>query len=189
MEEKKTIITVGRQFGSGGLAVAKELGRILDIPVYDGELLEEAARKSGLAEQLFNSNDEKRRYWNFGGGLDDAYIFKFQSDAIRTLAAQGSAIFVGRCSNHVLKDMKSINIFISAPFEFRVREVAGREGISETEAERKVSRIDRERADYYNYLSLGKWGAAKEYHLCIDASILGIKKTAELICGFVKSIE
>ena len=61
MEEKKTLITVGRQFGSGGLAVAKELGTILGIPVYDGELLEEAARKSGLAEHLFNSSDEKRR--------------------------------------------------------------------------------------------------------------------------------
>ena len=61
MEEKKTSITVGRQFGSGGLAVAKELGKILEIPVYDGELLEEAARKSGLSEQLFNDSDEKRR--------------------------------------------------------------------------------------------------------------------------------
>ena len=189
MEEKKTIITVGRQSGSSGVAVAKEHGKILEIPVYDGELLEEAARKSGLSEQLFNDSDEKRRYWNFGGGLDDAFIFKHQSDAIRALAAEGSAIFVGRCSNYILRDMNSIDIFISAPFDLRVKDVAAREGISEASAERKVARIDRERAEYYNLFTLGKWGAAKEYHLCIDASILGIKKTAELICGFVKSIE
>ena len=161
MEEKKTIITVGRQFGSGGLAVAKELGKILEIPVYDGELLEEAARKSGLSEQLFNDSDEKRRYWNFGGGLDDAFIFKHQSDAIRALAAEGSAIFVGRCSNYILRDMNSIDIFISAPFDLRVKDVAAREGISEASAERKVARIDRERAEYYNLFTLGKWGAAK----------------------------
>ena len=138
---------------------------------------------------LHNDSDEKRRYWNFGGGLDDAFIFKHQSDAIRALAAEGSAIFVGRCSNYILRDMNSIDIFISAPFDLRVKEVAAREGISEASAERKVARIDRERAEYYNLFTLGKWGAAKEYHLCIDASILGIKKTAELICGFVKSIE
>lgn len=185
MEEKKTIITVGRQFGSGGLAVAKELGKILGIPVYDGELLEEAARKSGLAEHLFSSSDEKRRYWNFGGGLDDAFIFKYQSEAIRALAAEGSAIFVGRCSNYVLRDMDCTDIFICAPFELRVKEVAEREGISEAEAERKVNRIDRERADYYNFFTLNKWGAAAEYNLCIDASILGIRGTAELICDFL----
>lgn len=141
MEEKKTIITVGRQFGSGGLAVAKELGKILGIPVYDGELLEEAARKSGLAEHLFNSSDEKRRYWNFGGGLDDAFIFKYQSEAIRALAAEGPAIFVGRCSNYVLRDMGCTDIFICAPFGLRVKEVAAREGISETEAELSLIHI------------------------------------------------
>ena len=189
MENKHIIINIGRQFGSGGKATAEELGRILGIPVYDGELLTEAAKKSGIRKELFTSSDEKHRFWSFGTGLGDNELFKIQSDTIRDIAHKGSAIFVGRASDYVLRDMKCLDVFISAPFEFRVREVAGREGISETEAERKVSRIDRERADYYNYLSLGKWGAAKEYHLCIDASILGIKKTAELICGFVKSIE
>lgn len=187
MGTKKTI-TVGRQFGSGGLAVAKALGEKLGLPVYDGELIEEAARESGIGAGHFSRNDEKRNYWNFGGGISDAQLFTLQSEAIRNLAAKGPAIFVGRAADYVLRDMDCVDVFISAPMEKRVAEIAHREGLSEKEATRKIEKVDRQRSDFYNFFTFTQWGVASNYDLCIDASILGIEGTADLICHYLEMI-
>ena len=186
--EKKILITIGRQFGSGGKAVAEELGRRLGIPVYDDELITEAARKSGIAEEFFHKRDEKRRALFIGmrSGMDDEVIFGIQSDVIRDLASKGSAIFVGRASDYVLRDMDCVDVFISAPLEARVKRIMERQGLSESEAEDLIERKDRGRAEYYDFFTFSKWGVASNYDLCIDSSILGISGTAELIIEFAK---
>ena len=186
--EKKLIITIGRQFGSGGKAVAEELGRKLGIPVYDSELITEAARKSGISEEFFHKRDEKRRALFIGmkSGMDDEILFGIQSEAIRDLASKGSAIFVGRASDYVLRDLDCVDVFISAPLEARVKRIMERQGLSASDAESLIERKDRGRAEYYDFFTFSKWGSASNYDLCIDSSILGIEGTADLIIDFAK---
>lgn len=190
------IINIGRQFGSGGKLVAEALGRRLGIPVYDNELITKAAEQSGFSPDLFRRRDEKKRNFNFlgliGGEsgyksvLGDAELFRIQSDVIRNLAQEGSAIFVGRASDYVLRDMDCINVFITAPDEARVELVSEREGISPEEARIMIDRRDRGRADFYNFFTLKNWGVASNYDICIDRTILGNEGTADFIIEFGK---
>ena len=130
MDEKHILINIGRQFGAGGKGVADLLGKRLGIPVYDNELLQKAAAESGLSPAFFKKNDEKRRLFRFGSlfglnrassyapsGIDETELFKYQSDAIRKIAEQGNAIFLGRASDFVLRDMECLDVFICAPME------------------------------------------------------------------------
>ena len=186
--EKKLLITIGRQFGSGGKAVAEELGRKLGIPVYDNELITEAARQSGISEEFFKKRDEKRRALFIGmrSGMDDEILFGIQSEVIRDIASKGSAIFVGRASDYVLRDMDCVDVFICAPLAARVKRIMERQGLSEDEAETLIDRKDRGRAEYYDFFTFSKWGVASNYDLCIDSSILGIEGTADLIIDFAR---
>jgi cytidylate kinase len=200
-----TIINIGRQFGSGGRRIAEALGIRLGIPFYDNELIVEAAQKSGFSKELFEQRDEHKSVFtltnflstlnNYSGSenyLNDNRLFKIQSDVILELAQQGPAIFVGRASDYVLREMECLDVFITAPLEVRKKDVAEREGISLEEAEALIARRDKDRESYYNYLTFGQWGVASNYDLCVDSSILGIEGTADFIidfgrkCGLVK---
>ena len=199
--DKHIIINVGRQFGSGGKQVATALGERLGIAVYDRELLIKAAEKSGLSEALFKQTDERRSYLKLGGlfgapqygdfsgnMLGDGDLFKIQSETIRDLASQGSAIFVGRASDYVLRDLKTFDVFVSAPIEMRKKNIVERLGISLEDAEDLIRKKDRRRKDYYDLITMGdNWGVAANYDLCIDASILGIEGSADYIISFGKA--
>ena len=192
-----TIINIGRQFGSGGRRIAAALSSKLGIPVYDNELIAEAASQSGYSKDLFLSRDERKSVFTlsnifgtanrYSGGesfLNDNQIFKIQSEAIRDLASRGPAIFVGRASDYVLRDMECLDVFICAPLEDRKKDVAEREGISLEDAEALILKKDKGRESYYNYLTFSHWGVASNYDLCIDSSILGIEGTADAIISF-----
>lgn len=199
--DKRVIITIGRQFGSGGKSVATAIGERLGIPVYDQELIISAAKKSGLSPEFLKESDEHRhlfslggilgigRFWhNTGNLMDDNELFRIQSDAIRELAQKGSAVFVGRASDYVLRDMETVDVFIHAPLEARKQRVAERLGISQEEAEAEIEKRDKIRKDYYDLFTLGdNWGVASNYDLCIDSSLLGIDGTADLIIRFAES--
>ena len=192
------IINVGRQFGSGGKSVANSLGEKLGIKVYNNEILSCAAEMSGFSKDLFLKKDEKKSMLTianifganrYGGavssGVSDIDIFKIQSDFIRSIAQKESAIFVGRASDYVLRDMDCLDVFICAPLEDRIKRVAQREGISADNAESLILKRDRERAAYYNYYTFGDWGVASNYDLCLDSSILGIDGSADFIIEFL----
>lgn len=201
MNGQNTIINIGRQFGSGGKLVALKISEILGIPVYDNELISRAADESGFSKELFERSDEKRSIFNISSFFDtgrfgdarnyvgDNELFKIQSEVIRNLAAKGSAIFVGRCSNYILRDLKCLDVFVTAPSEDRVKRVSERLNISPEEARSRISRQDRTRETYYNFFTFGNWGAASDYDLCIDSSILGIDGTAGFIIDFGKKAE
>ena len=190
------IINVGRQFGSGGYLVARSLGVKLGIPVYDRELISEAARRSGFSAELFASKDEKRSLFGMSGFIgtgrasfsgnyvNDDSIFKIQSDVIRMIADNGPAIFIGRCADYILRELGCIDVFITAPDEVRVKRISERLGISADEAESLMKKKDSGRESYYNYFTFGHWGVASNYDLCIDSSILGIEGTADFIIEF-----
>lgn len=191
----KIIINIGRQFGSGGKSIARELGRKLNIPVYDDELITKAAEDSGFSPDIFASHDEKKRYLSFGGtfslakfasynALDDSEVFRIQSEVIRRIASEGSAIFVGRASDYVLRDMDCLDVFITAPLEVRISRLMEKRSLERDQAEALVKKIDKERENYYNFYTFGKWGCASNYDLCIDATVLGVEGTAAFITEF-----
>lgn len=195
--ENNVIINIGRQFGSGGKSIAVAIGERLGIPVYDNELIARAAKDSGFSQDLFQVRDERRRRWSVGNifgvnryggttssGISDAELFKLQSEAIRHIAESGDAIFVGRASDYVLRDMECLDVFIFAPREVRRETVAERRGISLEEAAALIEKMDKGRAEYYNFFTFGHWGKAAGYDLCVDSSLLGIEGTAEFIIEF-----
>ncbi|MCX4333495.1 MAG: cytidylate kinase-like family protein [Bacteroidales bacterium] len=194
----RLIINVGRQFGSGGKLVAMELGRLLGINVYDNELISKAAQVSGFSSEIFLKNDEKRSIFSFSSlftpnltgqenCLDDGALFKIQSRVIEDIAAGESAVIVGRCADYILRDRGcTLDIFITSPLEERKKRVSERMEISLEKAEDIIIRNDRKRETYYNYFTLGNWGVASNYDLCIDSSILGIEGTAKYIIDFAR---
>lgn len=194
----RLIINVGRQFGSGGKLVAMELGRLLGINVYDNELISKAAQVSGFSSEIFLKNDEKRSIFSFSSlftpnltgqenCLDDGALFKIQSRVIEDIAAGESAVIVGRCADYILRDRGcTLDIFITSPLEERKKRVSERMEISLEKAEDIIIRNDRKRETYYNYFTLGNWGVASNYDLCIDSSILGIEGTTKYIIDFAR---
>lgn len=195
---KKIIITIGRQFGGGGKGVADVLGSKLGIPVYDSELIAKAAQDSGFSAELFVQSDEKRRFFSLSTIFANSYsdtenymsdkgLFKLQSETIRKIAEQGSAIIVGRCSDYILRDMDCvIDVFLTSPVEERARRVSERAGISLEKAMDLIEKKDKGRAEYYNYYTFGNWGVASTYDICLDSSILGIDGTADFIIDFAR---
>ena len=188
-----TLINIGRSFGSGGGYVGQAIGRKLGIPFYDNELISKAAEESGYSKNLF-AKEEKHSLFSvssfFASGrlsyMDNGYVndnvmFNIQSEVIRNIATKGDAIIVGRCADYILRDKECLNVFITAPMEFRIHRLMETEGIDADEAESLIRRKDRTRETYYNYYTFGSWGLASNYHLCVDSSILGIEGTADLI--------
>jgi cytidylate kinase len=196
--EKKIIINIGRQFGGGGLGVAYELGKKLGIPVYDKELIAKAAQDSGFSKGIFEESDEKKRLFSlssifasrFGDTenyMSDRGLFKMQSETIRKIAEQGSAIIVGRCSDYILRDMEcTLDVFLTSPLEVRAARIAERSGLSLEEAEKLAEEKDKNRAEYYNYYTFTDWGVASTYDICLDSSVLGIEGTADMIIEFAR---
>ena len=196
--DKKIIINIGRQFGGGGVAVAMELGRKLGIPVYDKELIKKAAQDSGFSAEFFEESDERKRFFSLSAifanrfsetenYMSDRGIFKMQSQTIRSLAEQGSAIIVGRCSDYILRDMEcTLDVFLTSPLEVRAARIAERTGLSVEDAAALAEDKDKQRAEYYNYYTYTDWGVASTYDLCIDSSVLGIEGTADFIIDFAR---
>ena len=191
------VITVGRQYGSGGREIGTMLAEKLGIAYYDDMLLKEAAKESGLCEDLFRSFDERPKSFLYSIAMDP-YSFSMNSvtargnieqqvylatyETIKKLADKGPCVLIGRCADYALKDRDDvINIFITAPLENRIERVARRNDIPFDEAKDRIKKTDKSRASYYNYYSSKDWGEAKSYDLCIDSSLLGIEGTVALL--------
>lgn len=201
-ERERLIISIGRQLGSGGRAVAQLLAKEFDARFYDKELLALAAKESGFAPEFFEQNDEHKGFLRslfhmhaphvsdnnfYANNFSQEGLFKIQSDVIRKVAQEGSCVFVGRCADYVLRDFPNVfNVFVTASMDFRIDHVAERHQCSREEARKIIEKEEADRASYYNYYTGKKWGAAESYHLCIDASLLGIGETARFIAQYIK---
>lgn len=200
---EKFVINIGRQLGSGGRQIGEKLALQLGASFYDKELIQIASQESGLEKKFFEKADEKTSHSILGGffGLrnslvDEIYVnnylcnetlFKIQSDVIRNLAEQKSCIFVGRCADYILSNNpRTLNVFISANAEDRIKRVVGYQKISEEKAREMIVKTDKKRAEYYNYYSGKVWGAAESYHLCVNSSVLGIDETVAFIRRFAE---
>lgn len=200
MSNKKTIITIGRQFGSGGHEIGATIARDLGIKLYDKEMLKRAAKESGLCEELFETHDEKPNYsflyslvmehYSIGsqnGMPINHQLFLEQYDTIKKLAEEESCVLIGRCADYALADNPdAIHVFIYADLDARVRRISHMYDMTIAEAKDIIKKNDKKRANYYNYYTNKDWGNAKSYDLCIDSSKLGIGGTAKVIEDYVK---
>ena len=202
---KDTIITIGRQCGSGGHDIGIALSKRLNIPYYDKELLKRAAKESGLCEEVFEKFDEKPTSsllysivmdpYSLGisaNGIDmpiNHKVFLAAFDTIKKIANEGSCVMIGRCADYALSDYSNIvNFFLFAPMEDRIKRVTKRMDITPEKAKDFINKTDKQRASYYNYYSTKKWGATTSYNYCLDTSVLGIDGTVELIEHIVEHI-
>lgn len=194
-----TIITIGRQYGSGGREIGKRLAEEYGIKFYDKELLAEAAKKSGICEELFARHDERptnsflyslvmdtySMNYTANGMLDmplDHKVFLAQFDAIKELADTEPCVIVGRCADYALSEYPNvINIFIRADLENRIARVMERHDLNHNKAKELISKTDKKRANYYNYYSNKKWGDSSSYHLTIDSGLVGVDGAIEVI--------
>ena len=197
----KTIITIGRQYGSAGHSIGKILADDLGIKYYDKELLERAAKDSGLCQELFENHDEKPTNsflyslvmdsYSFGYGstmMDmplNQKVFLAQFDTIKKIAERESCVIVGRCADYALSDNPDcINIFIHADMDKRVKIISQRANITESKARDLIQKQDKQRASYYNYYTSKKWGDSQSYHLTLDSGKLGIDGCIDMILKF-----
>lgn len=202
---KDTIITIGRQCGSGGHEIGIELAKRLNIPYYDKELLKRAAKESGLCEEVFEKFDEKPTSsllysivmdpYSLGisaAGIDmpiNHKVFLAAFDTIKKIANEGPCVMIGRCADYALSDYSNVvNFFLFAPMEDRIQRVSERMSLTPEKAKDYIQKADKQRASYYNYYTTKKWGATTSYDFCLNTSVLGIDGTVALIQRMMEDI-
>lgn len=201
------IISVGRQLGSGGCEIAKLLAQRFDCKYYDHELINMAAERSGFNPRIFENQDErhgtlKSLFSSFSGRLGRATsnfysnamsqesLFQIQSEAIWKAAKEDNCVFVGRCADYILRKKPGLfSVFITADEEVRIKEVAHRLNMDYDTARKFIHHKEARRANYYNYYTSKKWGAAQSYDMCINSSLLGIERTAEVIAQIIHDVK
>lgn len=197
------VITLSRQFGSGGTEIGKKLADKLNIPFYDKHIIERAAEKSGISKEHFERADERRTNSflfslvsaHYGGaaapvGLDDIItddkLFIYTAETVKEMAKQ-PCLIVGRCADDILRDEDILRIFIHAEFSERVKRICELYDLGEKAAAALIKKTDKRRANYYNFYTSRNWGEAANYDICIDSSRLGVDGTVRLLCDFVLS--
>lgn len=199
----KYVITIGRQFGSGGRAIAQKLAERLNINFYDKELISIAAKKSGVNAEVFKNIDEKATnslLYSLSMGLfsyssgplamgdlpvnDKLYLL--QHDVIKEIASNEPCVIVGRCADYILKEnAHTISVFIHANMEYRKKRAVVVHNIDEKKAETIINKTDKTRANYYSFYTGQKWGHTQNYDLCIDSSKLSDDQIVDLICAYI----
>lgn len=196
---RPSIITISRQFGSGGRMIGAELAKRLNLPFFEKSLSEEASKRSGIHPDFFEKA-EARKDWYFSNAflssvdplnmsLDDQ-IYLAQVHTIRELAERGPCIIVGRGANQILADRKDLlNIFIYADREVRLKRIIEVYGVPEKQAEKQMDLVDKNRAKYLKHYAGQMFGEAENYHLCIDSGKLGIENAIKIIDASYRTLE
>lgn len=198
-----TVIVIGRQFGSGGRKIGRLIAERLGIPYYDKELLSHAADSLGFSPEIFAAADERRPsafHTLLQGmyGIADNFhatsisgerLYQKQSEVIKEICAKGPCVIVGRTADYVLRDHPGLlSVFLHAPEKWRAEKIVRRgDSMCCEDAITIAARHDRNREDYYNYYTGGKWGRADNYHLTIDSSLMPADEIADLIIRFAQS--
>ena len=199
------VITVGRQFGSGGRELGRKIADLLDIKYYDKELLSHAASDAGLSQEFVENNDERfprfissaisfsmgfnsMSWYQNPTSISGDSIYETQSEVIRQLAAAGPCVIVGRSADYVLRDNPfTVNIFVHAPAECCIDRIMARSDISSRAKADKLRRqTNKLRAAYYNFYTDKHWGDATSYDLCFDTSLLPAEAIAEIVAQYVR---
>lgn len=202
-----TVITIGRQFGSGGREIGEKVAKHFGIKYYDKELLSRAAKESGFCEEMMEIHDERPTSSFLYNLVMDTYsfgynassfvdmpishkIFLAQFDTIKKIAGEGPCVIVGRCADYALADKDNVlNIFIYGDEAHKVERIMKKYDVTSAKAKDMMVKQDKQRQSYYNYYSSKKWGRADSYDLCVNSSLLGVDGTVKLIIQAVEDIE
>ncbi len=200
----KVVITIARQYGSGGRTVGEMLSKDMGIHYYDKELIKLASEESGINERLFVNADEKIKMTKlfkmvkniYTGQLippesddfvSDKNLFNYQAKVIKNLAEEESCVIVGRCADYVLKDYDNVlSVFVHAPKDYCMEQAAKKVSMPPKELEKYIAKIDKRRADYYKFYTGREWTDARNYDLCLDSSKLGFERCVEEIKAYIK---
>lgn len=202
-----TIITIGRQFGSGGREIGERVAQHFGIKFYDKELLSRAAKESGFCQEMIESHDERPTNSFLYNLVMDTYSFGYnassfmdmpishkvflaQFDTIKKMADESPCVIVGRCADYALSEYKNcLNLFIYGDEESKVRRIMNKYDLAKQKAHDMMVKKDKQRQSYYNYYSSKKWGRADSYDLCLNSSKFGIEGTIKLIIQAVEDFE
>lgn len=198
------VITIARQYGSGGKTIGAMLARDLGINCYSREILKMASEESGINEQLFGQADERVKIASWfkvlkkpyegellppesSGFVSDENLFNYQAKVIKDLADKESCVIVGRCADFVLKDYPNVmSVFIHADKDFCMERSLERNSMTRPEMERFIEKTDKYRGDFYRYYTGHQWEDARNYDLCLNSGKLGFEKCVEAIKGYMK---
>ena len=201
------VITISRQFGSGGHEVGEKLARQLDVPFYDKARIAMAAKQSGLSEEVFANADEKATSsllysmvmgsYSFGArvpGINEMPIndklFIIQSDIIKKAAADGPCVIIGRCADYILREHENcLNVFVHASKEERVRRSIAKKDCEERKASDFVTKKDKQRANYYNFYSNKRWDDLQNYDITIDTSRFTVDEAVDILMDAAKRLD
>ena len=204
---KKIIITIARQYGSGGREIGNRIAELLGIPLYDKELITDAAAKCGFDDEAIKSLDESATnsllytlamgsnilgttmHFGYKMPLNDK-LFILQSEIIKDYAKEGSCVIVGRCADYVLRDEENVlKLFIYADLDHRQKRVEERHPeIKPSQVIDVINKTDKRRSSYYNFYTGNKWGKYDNYDIAINSSTLGIEGSANLIVSCIKKL-
>lgn len=199
---KWNILTVGRQFGSGGRTIAKSVAERLGIPYYDKEIVEKVALETGFSEDYIEQIGEHARgksVWSYafsnpgvpgimGGMSASDFLWVIQRKVILDLAEKGPCVIVGRCADQILKERDDVlRVFIHASDEFRAERIVRLYGESEHKPEKRLADKDAKRRAHYKHYTGEEWGNSQNYHMCLDSGVIGIEKCANYIVSVMKS--
>ena len=201
----KQIITISREFGSGGRSVGKRVAELLDVPYYDKKLVEQVAVETGFDEKFIEQEGEYASPWQslmsyaFPGGarlrhpvnsgLSTAdFLWVIQCRVILDLAEKGPCVLVGRCADYILRDREDVlNVFIHAPIPYRADRVVRLYGESDLSPEKRLEEKDKRRRAYYKHYANRDWGMSQNYHLSLDSSLVGVERCAQLILDVARN--
>lgn len=204
MSKTKTIVTIGREYGSAGREIGQKLAERLGVKLYDKEMLDRAAKESGICQEIFETHDEKPTNSFLYSLVMDTYslgyssgsytdmpinhkVFLAQFDAIKKIADEGPCILVGRCADYALEDYDNVmSLFIHADLQAKIRRIARLYDMTDAKAKDTIIKTDKKRASYYNYYSNKKWSDAQSYDFCINSSELGIEGSVAAIEALIR---
>ena len=176
---KQGIITISREFGSGGRTIGKAVAQKLGIPCYDAELITEMAKQSGFAEDYVREAGE----YAPGGPTNEDILWRIQCNIVAQLAKKGPCVIVGRCGDYILRDRPDVlKVFVHADMAFRAKRIVEVYGQREESPEQRLKDKDKRRSTYYRFYTGRKWGLLDTYDLMLNSGVLGIEKCTELIC-------
>lgn len=187
------IITISREFGSGGRTIGQAVGKKLGIPCYDSELIEKIAEESGFAKEYVAERGEYASSGNwlssaiadrdYNGRSNQDILWSFQRKVILELAQKESCVIVGRCADYILKDAADcLTVFIHASIAFRAERIVKEYGERDESPEQRLKDKDKRRAAYHSFYTDMKWGQAENYHIALNSGVLGLERCVDLIC-------
>lgn len=191
--DKQVIITIAREYGSGGRYIGRLIADKLGIKFYDKNLIGEVAKETGLSEEYIENNEQKRDILT---GLNNGYYFGLdncdelfikEAEIIKKLANENSCVIIGRCADFILKDKENvIKVFVYSNLEDKVKRAIEIYELDKVKAEKEIKRIDKLRANHYKHYTEKEWSNHTNYDICINSDTLGVEKSANLICEMVK---